>query len=345
MTIRSILMSQVKRLRDRAFKKVKYENLLPFNSEAEFHIAVVGSKRCGLANQGKMTTGKYLPKFEHSATIAGATVVFYQNPNLFMQSLHIHGTRPLAVIFVYSEESKDIQNFPDANFARVLANRPKTIIYNSPEIARKIADKQVTNQILSDAGIDVPQNMTSTDVEVFSNTTTGSHMPTLVLKPGSAIDPTRYNTELIDTRVTVKGLEYFVSLRAMCVGNKLMNVFVRCRPVTDGTPNVHSRDTPLDPGLLNSIYHEQVKPRMHEIKNICERLGAELGPAFYAHDILISRDGRLPVCEVGLKFDDATLLTHLWPVSSELEFMHGAFLYQQAEKAAELIVESLRNEH
>jgi len=129
----------------------------------------------------------------------------------------------------------------------------------------------------------------------------------------------------------------------MCVAGYVLDIYVRWRPVEDGTPNVHSIDTPLDPELLNFIYLQHVQPRMEEIRSLCANLGAVLGPALYAHDILLSRDGRLPVCEAGLKFDDATLLDHLWPVSSELDFMRGTFAYEFAEKAGRMIVESAKN--
>jgi len=120
-----------------------------------------------------------------------------------------------------------------------------------------------------------------------------------------------------------------------------LEVYVFCRPVEDGTPNVHGVDNPLDPDLLNTIYRQHVQPRMSEIDSLCAKLGSTLGPAFYSHDILLSRDGRLPVCEVGFKFNTPAMLKHLWPVSSGLDFMRGAFLYDLAEEGARVVVESV----
>ncbi len=332
----------LKRFKQTRRKLGSYNQRLPFKRDAGVHIAIVGSEARGLAGQGKTRPDRYFPKFEYGADKAGATVVFYQTPRLFMQSLHVHDERPLAVVFLYNEEQTD--NYPPEDLVRRLEDRPRTIVYNSPEVARKIAEKPVTNRILSDAGIDVPRMLSHADIPIFSNTKTGSHQPTSVVTHGKAVDPDRYNTELIDTCVAVNGCRYFVSLRAMCVVSRVQNVFVRCRPVEDGTPNVHSRDTPLDSKILTAIWHEHVTPRMDEIHSLCANIASVLGSAFYSHDILLANDGRLPVCEVGWKWDDATLLDHLWPVSSELDFMRGAYMYDQAEECARVVTDSVKTQ-
>lgn len=341
MKLRSELKKGLKRLGLTQPKLANYTRVLPFDSDAGVHIAIVGSERLGLAGHGKTRPDRYFPRFEYGANKVGATVAFYQTPRLFMRSLHIHDNRTLAVIFLYNEER--IEGYPPDSLIRLLEDRPRTIVYNSPAVARKIAEKPVTNSILSNAGIDVPRMLNQADIPLFSNTNTGSHQPTSVVTQGRAVDPDRYNTELIDTRVAVNGRQYFVSLRAMCVAGRVQDVLVRCRPVEDGTPNVHSRDTPLDPKMLTAIHQEHVLPRMEEIHSLCANIASVLGSAFYCHDILLAKDGRLPVCEVGLKWDDATLLDHLWPVSSELNFMRAAFVYDQAEDCARIVAASAKN--
>lgn len=342
MTLTSRLKTKVKRLSHTRPKLASYNRRLPFDCDAGVHIAIVGSERHGLAEQGKTRPDRYFPKFEYGAINAGATVAFYQTPNLLLRSLHIHDDRPLAVLFLYNEEQSE--DYPPDATIHILEKRPCTIVYNSPETARKIAEKPITNRILADAGIDVPRMSNRADVQLFSNTITGSNQPTSVIAQGTAVDPARYNTELVDTRVEVDCHEYYVSLRAVCVAGRVLDLFVRCRPIEDGTPSVHSRDTPLDPDLLNTIHREHVQPRMDEIHSLCAKIGSTLGPAFYVHDILLSKDGRLPVCEVGFKFDDTTLVEHLWPVSAGLDFMRGAFSYDLAEECARVVAESTKNE-
>ena len=343
MSLKSALRKRFKPARP---KLASYNRRLPFDGDAGVHIAIVGSERRGLAGHGKTRPDRYFPKFEYGAIKAGATVAFYQTPGLLMQSLHIHDGRPLAIIFLYSEEITEdpIQDYPPEATMRLLEQRPRTIVYNSPAIARKIAEKPVTNRILTDAGIDVPRMSSRADTPLFSNTITGTMQPTSVVAQGSTVDHARYNTELIDTRVEVDGREYFVLLRAICAGCRVLDVLARCRPVEDHSPSVHGLDTPLDPYLLNSIHHQHVQPRLDEIRNLCAKLGSTLGPALYGHDILLSRDGRLPVCEVGFKFDAASFTDHLWPISSELDFMRGALLYDLAEDCARVVAESAKNE-
>lgn len=312
-----------------------YAQTVPFNQSAKVHIVFVGSERRGLTGQGKTDPQKYFPAFEHGALGADATVSYYQTPSTFLQSINVHDGKPLAVIFLYNEEVVD--DYPLESEVKLLSDRPCTVIYNSTAVAKIIAEKPVTNRILADAGVDVPTIMNHAGVEIFSNTNIGSNEPTSVVTQGSAVDPTRYNTELIDTRVKVDGGEYFVSLRAMCVGCQVLDVYVRCRSVQDGTPNVHSRNTPLDPNLLNLIYLEYVQPRMSEIYQICSTIGLTLGPGLYCHDILLSSDGRLPVCEVGFKFSDTTLVTHFQLIAPKLQFMRSSLDYRLAEDCARII--------
>lgn len=342
MSIKSVLKSRIKSFKLSHPKLASYHRRFPFEGDSGVHIAVVGSERYGLRGQGKTKPDRYFPKFEYGAIKAGATVAFYQTPSLLMRSLHVHDDRPLAIIFLYNEER--LEDYPPDATMRILEQRPRTIVYNSPAVARKIAEKSVTNRILTNAAIDVPRMSSRAESPLFSNTNTGSHQPTKIITQGSIVDLARYNTELIDTCVEVDGHEYYVSLRAICVAGRILDLFVRCRPIEDGTPNVHSSDTPLDPDLLNTINSQHVQPRMDDIQNLCRNLGETLGPALFVHDILLSSDGRLPVCEVGFKFDDTTLVEHLWPVSSGLDFMRKAFSYQHAEEVAQVVVESVQNE-
>ena len=94
----------------------------------------------------------------------------------------------------------------------------------------------------------------------------------------------------------------------MAVGPICVAIYVRARAVSEGSPSVHNKNTPVNADLLNHLYSEIVLPGQSEILAICQRIGSRLGPGFYSHDIVPERDtGLLYVCETGFKFDD-----HLW---------------------------------
>jgi hypothetical protein len=174
---------------------------------------------------------------------------------------------------------------------------------------------------------------------VFSNERAGSHTPTAVIETGAPLDPTRYNTEWIDTRHELGGREYYVALRAMAVGQRCISVFVRARPVQDGDASVHNSDTPLDPMMWNFFYERLVVPNRKTIQTLCERIASVLGLGFYAHDLLPDRTvGELLVCETGFKFDDVSYRQHFWPLRGQLmaeEFLTTEFPIRSAEAFCE----------
>lgn len=184
--------------------------------------------------------------------------------------------------------------------------------------AALIGNKLAWNQALS-AIVPVPEihpEPTASE-PLFSNLVVGTYQPVQLIETGATTDPERYNTRFIDTRHSFRGHDYhdyYVSLRAMCVGTELISLLVRTRPVSEQDPSVHDQDTPLDGDLLNSLYFEIALPRQAAVETICSRLGQRLGLGFYAHDLLPEREtGRTFVCESNLKFDEGTLRAHLAP--------------------------------
>ena len=174
---------------------------------------------------------------------------------------------------------------------------------------------------------------------VFSNLNMDTHVPAYVVSPRLPLDPTRYNTEWIDTRHEYNGRNYYVMLRAMAVGGRCLAVFVRARPVEQGDASVHTADTPIDAGLLNFFYRTIAIPQMPAIKSLCEKIANVLGLGFFSHDILPEREtGRLLVCETGFKFDDYLYRTNLMRLAGQLaadEFLSDRFPAHSAELFAD----------
>ncbi|MES1948384.1 hypothetical protein C84B14_13579 [Salinisphaera sp. C84B14] len=320
------------------FKPPKvYQARLP-SSPASAYIVFVGSDKRGFGGQGKLNAEYFLPKFEFGAQKAGVATHFYISSDVLVQNLHAYHSASIAVIFVYNEEH--FRSYPSEKNVAAIVQRPNTLVFNAPASGRLIAFKTATNELLAARGVDVPKMVESSiGSKVFSNAVIGSQTPTEVLDETCDVDASRYNTELIDTRYEYMGNAYYVCLRALCVGPKLVDLYIRCRPVSEGSPNVHSGDTPLDPELLNAIYNDRVSPRLEELETICASISDAVGPCFFAHDILLGQNGRLAVCEVGWKFDDSTLRKHLWPISGALDFMQRTYTGAVAESAGTYVAE------
>ena len=124
----------------------------------------------------------------------------------------------------------------------------------------------------------------------------------------------------------------------MAVGPHCISIFLRLRPVEQGSASVHNTDTPLDAGLWNTMYERIVVPQAEKIRVLCKQISDGLGFAFYAHDILPERDtGRLLVCESGFKFDDPLFRSHFMPLRGQLmvdDFLSDVFPKKSAEAFA-----------
>ena len=246
-------------------------------------IALVGVSD-GLG-QGKMTYDYFLPPFEK--TLAGLDV---QLRHYSYRDFIFFGQKHDAAILLYSEvrARKNLQRWNMLVEAEHAAKKRGTdIVVHSPTIGRIVADKTLTNDALSSAGVEMPKRVTGTvaTFKVFSNDNIGSHAPTFLVAPRLPLDPARYNTELIDARHEYKGRNYYVVLRAMAVGSRCLSVFVRARPVEQGEASVHNTDTPVDADLWNFFYRTIVIPQMPAIEIAVredrQRLGARVFFARY----------------------------------------------------------------
>src|SRR5690606_9250395 len=120
------------------------------------------------------------------------------------------------------------------------------------------------------------------------------------------------NVDLIDTTVAFRGVSYYTSIRALCVGSHCISAYVRVRPVSDGSPSVHTKDTPRHLSLLRELHRRLVDDRRSEINELSVKIGRGLGPGFYAHDLLpCAQSQKYLVCESGYKFSDWTYRRHL----------------------------------
>jgi hypothetical protein len=281
-------------------------------------VVLVGTRTDGFI-PGKLTAGLFLPIFAQACAQRGLQVLAFPNPDDFLSRKDI--AQPATVVLVYSEV-RVLRAGLDPTFQKVLerAGRLNAGVVHPPELGLAIADKLATRDLLIPAGIRMPELVTENGamVPVFSNEIVGSNRP-VQLHGSDALDPARYNTRYIDAVHHYRGRAYHVSLRAMAVGATCVAVYVRARAVSESSPSVHNKNTPVDRELLNHLHAEIVEPRQDEIHSICERIGSRLGTGFYAHDIVPEREsGVLYVCETGFKFDDHAWRNRMAPLRGSL---------------------------
>lgn len=179
-----------------------------------------------------------------------------------------------------------------------------------------IGDKIRQNECLTAAGVPMPRLLRSGDdfQTAFSNEVSNAHVPVHLIEPGQALDETRYNTEYVDCRHEYNGALWNVCIRAQAIGKRVLFSWVRA----GAEESVHSRDTPVDAGLIQHFHRSLVLPNADRIQAIADGVNKGLGPGFYAHDILpCARTGRLFLCETNWKFYDGNHRFHMSPIASE----------------------------
>jgi hypothetical protein len=284
--------------------------------------------------RGKMKYDYFLPPFEKTLATLNVRVRHYSYREFILA-----GQQHDAAILLYGEvrarKLPHVWNLLEE--AARAARARKTALVHDPFFGRIIADKTLTNEALTQGGVEMPKRVATAvaPFRVFSNDNMGSHAPTYVVDAGEPLDRSRYNTEWIDTRHEHNGRHYHVALRAMAVGSRCVSIFLRMRPVEQGDASVHNTDTPLDPVLWNALYRRIVVPHTQAILSVCEQIADVLGIGFYAHDILPEHSsGRLLVCETGFKFDDLQYRSHFMPLSGLLvvdDFLSDRFVIKSAE--------------
>ncbi|MBF9197343.1 hypothetical protein [Microvirga terrestris] len=279
------------------------------------NLVFVGARAHALHGNGKASTF-----FQYADSVFrsyGIDVFKYKNFNEF--ELNIDKHRDGIVTMIYNEEdgieeAEQIERICMQNMRRALIVHPS-------KLGRVIGDKAATNTLLADNGIRVPKQIKSEAAigQVFSNDPLGSGRTVSVHAPGEKLRFDRYNTEFINTVYPFRGRDYYVSLRAMCVGGTCIAIYTRCRPTEEGNPSVHTTNTPVDPELINYL-HVRVAIRLQgKIIQVCEQIGQVIGLGFFSHDLLPCADtGEVFICETGVKFDEATLMNRLTPVRNSV---------------------------
>ena len=221
--------------------------------------------------------------------------------------------------------------------------RPGATLVNSPKVAEILSSKHKTNALYSENGIPVPGLVTGKAASpVFSNDTFGSKTQVYVRESGEGLDESRYNTRYVNTARAYLGNQYHVCLRALCFGGRLVSIYIRARSIEDGSPSVHSADTPRDAELLNHLFDQVVQPGSERIKELCKAIGMALGPGFYAHDILpCAETGELFVCESGFKFSDSSYKKHMEPIRRKLSYTDFPGR-AEAQRMADALIDELR---
>jgi hypothetical protein len=282
----------------------------------------------GIDGPGKVDAAAFFPRFAACLARAGVATEIVTSLAELPAALTRTGG-PAVLVHVYREVAHRIDR-PEV----IEAERQAAAVFNRAESGPIVADKLLTNELLTGCGVRMP-SLTSVG-PVFSNHRQDSRAEVLVVQRISEADPSRYNTAFVDTRVAYGGRTYHTCVRLICVGGRIVHGYVRARDDAEGSPSVHAADTPLDVGLIEMLQERQVRSRMAELAAIATRVAAALGPGFYSHDVLVPADGGAALlCETGFKFTDGAYTRRLLPIAAELASHRMMFVNEQwAERSA-----------
>lgn len=270
----------------------------------------------GFDGRGKMDPNTFLKPFCETLAINGNFQSLFYDDASFVKELAC--CDPHVIVPIYNEELHLPCSRLSARIVRSWLSRSSlstSVIFNKPSISSLIGRKSALNTFYAAHGIPVP----STDQDVvktfFSNANIGSNQDAFVVHNRHQLSRNRYNTEFIDTVIVFKDISYYSCLRIMAVGTCVVDVYVRLKPVSAGSPSVHTFDTPLDPLLIDYAYHRLVVPNFNRLSELTHKVGDILGPGFYAHDILIRQpDQSLFIAETNYKFIDDSFIEHISPL-------------------------------
>lgn len=274
-------------------------------SQPRGRVVITALTHWGFHGLGKVDPNKFFPPFCDVLATEGIATKFVRTPKELSQFVD----EETCIIHIYREIGSRIDS--DEIFD---AQRRARVVFNHPSIGPLIGRKDEAHRLFTRNGIAMPARSSKSGL-VFSNAPHDSAAPANVVKDLSLVDPERYNTEFIDTRVKVGDREYYTTVRIMCVGREIIHAFVRARDVREGSASVHAKDTPLDAGLINYLQDLLVKPYLDNFRVLAESIELVLGPGFYSHDLLIDKHGNVFVCEAGLKFSDDTYPGHLTSIA------------------------------
>lgn len=290
----------------------------PAIAKAKVVIAAMGAD--GLKTHGKVNPKRFFPPFCRVLKQGGIGSVYVNDMAGVERELQTSRGVPIILLDLVNEDYDylDAYDIPDALYSQPNA------VFNSRRIAKIIKDKKETNALLSRNGISMPNLTGLENKKIFSNARSGSQETVLVYEGAGEIDDTRYNTEFIDTRVEFEGGIYYTTVRLMCIGSSIVQIYIRARDERGSSPSVHSKDTPVDRPLLDYMHRQLVKPRLDDYVSLAADVESVLGPGFYAHDVLVDNStGELFLCETGYKYYDHTYSSRMKPVLGDREFRYG----------------------
>lgn len=254
-----------------------------------------------------------------------------------------------AHVLLHLNELNLVRHGPSPELDRIEAELEALgyILHNRGDAARVIGDKRRQNEAMLAAGVLVPDLIHghSGDRTVFSNEAVNAHVSVDVLPPGSVLDDDRYNTAMIDTVHRAAGHDYYVSLRALSFGSRVIYSWVRCRDVDECDPSVHNAETPADLAVIRELHERLVIPNQRHIARIARGIADALGCNFYAHDLLpCAQTGKLFVCETNLKIYDGRYRWQMVPIKQDhpvAEMFNGRIF---ARRTSRVIISELFSE-
>ena len=291
-------------------------------AKARARVIVLAMGKDGLRSRGKVTPKLFFPTFCRIIAHCGVGSVYVKDRQGLEQALQSSDEAPTVLIDILNEDFDDQveDNIPQELLQGVRA------VFNSRRIARIIRDKKVTNTFLSERSVPMPRLGGLQNGRVFSNARWGSKEEVSVHDGTEDLDGDRYNSEFVDTQVQFEENVYHTSIRLMCIGSRLVQVYVRARDQNESNPSVHNANTPRDKRLLDHLYGNLVCPRLDELDSLAEKIGSVLGPGFYAHDVLVeSKSKELFVCETGFKFYDGSYCERMNGVLGDRGFIGSVF--------------------
>lgn len=247
----------------------------------------------------------------------------YENREDFLNFLNTNpNPKQKTILFnIYSEDLIINENIVKTEelYLKTFEN-PKVI--HPVGVGRIISDKKETNKYLSKFNVLFPKiiNNKENNILIFQNKRLGSNNKTNILDGRlGVLNSDDYNTKFINTTYEFKNKEYYSSIRLLCVGKKISSIFLRFRDVFDNNPNVHSKNTPLMPELINSYYNKIIFPNIEKLNHISKKINIAFGLGFYTHDLGYSPiDDEFYVFETGFKVHDDAWTYKTKPIKDEI---------------------------
>ncbi len=319
-----------RRVADRQAGELAEIGLLPQVVEPHGTVVIAALTPRAIKCRGKVNPARFFPGFFQRLAErdhAGA-VVF--TPDALRDSMGPRTT----LVHLYNEE-----NIIPTDAEVVDAEAKAICVFNPLATGRIIGKKAATNLHLTAQGIAMPSLSPPEGVAIFSNAAASTSKPAWVVSDSTRLDETRYNTEFIDTTVTVDGKDYLTTLRLMAVGPTVVLPYLGIRPKDLNRPSVHGVSTPRDAVLYNKVFQHLFLDREAELRALAVHLNRALGPGFYHHDLLIERgSGRILVCEVGYKFDPFAFSEHMAPVQHQIPSLQPLYDGRFARDSADALL-------